>query len=230
MKTTLTGTLRMIFFLSLDTWKKVNAMHDNMPTNMHPWSQAPVLLEDVLGRVIPVHVDLIDSWEFFDKILLAKFQDMPGLDMISEGHFMLEDTVTGKEIHTGLQWESTFLPGRRVAMSMVFRQREPAQEIGKCSRCGDFTFGVRVKSEPRRLFCYHCINISPKPKFEGEYIGPDKRSVKLENTGIFKRVRLIQSLLPPSQGGWWTCYRCTGKDLKNGGGCSSCCHTRCSHY
>ncbi|KAL3478558.1 hypothetical protein BJX99DRAFT_256454 [Aspergillus californicus] len=40
-------------FLSLDTWRKVNAMHEKMPKNMQPWSQAPVILEDVLGRVIP---------------------------------------------------------------------------------------------------------------------------------------------------------------------------------
>jgi hypothetical protein len=50
--------------------------------------------------------------------------------MISEGHFMLEDTVTGKQIQTGLQWESTFLPGPRVTMSMVFRQREPRRSLG----------------------------------------------------------------------------------------------------
>jgi hypothetical protein len=59
----LIGNHKLDRLISIDTWRKVNAIHDQMPQNINRWIQAPAILEDALGRVIPIHLDLIDSWE-----------------------------------------------------------------------------------------------------------------------------------------------------------------------
>lgn len=46
---------------------------------------------------------------------------------------MIQDSSTGRDIDLGNDWELCFSPGQKVAMSMIFRLEQIADNI--CPRC-----------------------------------------------------------------------------------------------
>ena len=46
------------------TYTAVVSLQTSIPAQIERcWSQEPATLEDALGRVTPVHLELLDSWE-----------------------------------------------------------------------------------------------------------------------------------------------------------------------
>lgn len=87
--------------------------------------EEPVILEDALGRIAPVHLQFVTSWDAFDAILEIRFRGFQGHKKIAQGHYGLQDRATGKEVEQSRAWQRAFLPGQRVEMSMVFHHNEP---------------------------------------------------------------------------------------------------------
>jgi hypothetical protein len=96
----------------------------------------PFVLEDAIGRISPVHLQFISSWEALGAVLEARFRGLQGHERVQSGHWTLQDHATGREISRGRSWEGAFLPGQRVEMSMLF-QRETTSENHQaaCPRC-----------------------------------------------------------------------------------------------
>ena len=46
-----------------ETHQHVEMLVTSIPASLNPWTQAPVTFEDALGRVAPVHLEFIESWE-----------------------------------------------------------------------------------------------------------------------------------------------------------------------
>jgi hypothetical protein len=93
----------------------------------------PVVLEDATGRICPVHLDFILSWEAFDAVIEMRFRGRQGHEMIQNGDWALQDHVTGREISRKRNWGRAVLPGQRVDMSMLFH-RETSVEAA-CPSC-----------------------------------------------------------------------------------------------
>lgn len=105
--------------------------------------QEPFLLEDAIGRIAPVHMQFITSWEAFDSVLDVRFRNIPGHTKILSKEYILQEHVTRRDISRDQPWEGAFLPGQRVDMSMLF---DDTWEDGRmsCPRC------QRVYDSPSR--------------------------------------------------------------------------------
>ena len=45
-------------------YKAVVSLQTSLPVQLErTWTQDPAILEDALGRVTPVHLEFLDSWE-----------------------------------------------------------------------------------------------------------------------------------------------------------------------
>ena len=49
------------------TYQAVMSSQTNIPAGIERcWTQEPTMLEDALGRVTPIHLEFVDSWEVSD--------------------------------------------------------------------------------------------------------------------------------------------------------------------
>lgn len=83
--------------------------------------EQPVIFEDAHGRITPVHVEFINSFEAFQAVLLTRFEHMPGLRKVRNLEYSMQDARSQEILDLSKPWESNFRPGRRLNMSMVFR-------------------------------------------------------------------------------------------------------------
>jgi hypothetical protein len=84
----------------------------------------PFILEDALGRVAPVHLQFVTSWEAFNAVLEIRFRGLQGHQKIIRQQYGLQDRATGRELEQSRNWERALLPGQRVEMSIVFHSEE----------------------------------------------------------------------------------------------------------
>lgn len=58
----------------------------------------PFILEDAIGRIAPVHLRFIPSWEAFDAVMEIRFQGKQGLSKIRKKEYVLQENATKAEI------------------------------------------------------------------------------------------------------------------------------------
>lgn len=98
-------------------------LQTRVPREFGPcWIQEPLILTDALGRVAPVHLELINSWEVLDSVLSARFRNIPGEQKVSRKEYALQDRNSSRDIKRTTRFEACFFPGRKVDMSMVFNR------------------------------------------------------------------------------------------------------------
>ncbi|KAK2746670.1 hypothetical protein FQN57_003014 [Myotisia sp. PD_48] len=95
--------------------------------------QHPVQLEDAHGRITPFHVEFINSLEAFQAVMEARFKHVPGLQKIRKMEYAMKESGSNRRLNLQAPWESVFLPGRTVNMSMVFWS--PSTSL-TCPGCG----------------------------------------------------------------------------------------------
>ena len=56
--------------INLVTYKAILALQTSLPVQLERcWTQEPTTLEDALGKVTPIRLEFLDSWEVSRKIL-----------------------------------------------------------------------------------------------------------------------------------------------------------------
>lgn len=105
------------------------------PTFRSPQVQfgKPVTFQDAHGRFFPFHLQLVDSWDFFEVMLRRKFADVSGLRKIERGEYALQDKWDSRDLIRTKPFHSCFRPGSQVDMSVVFYQ--PHDSRGACPKC-----------------------------------------------------------------------------------------------
>lgn len=98
------------------------------------WIQEPLILTNALGRIAPVHLELINSWDVLESVLEARFRNIPGERKITRREYVLQDRSSQLDIERSASFESSFLPGRKIDMSMVFKQGPSTG--ASCPGCG----------------------------------------------------------------------------------------------
>ena len=69
--------MRKIFFINVATYKAIMDLRRCLPGHLErSLYQEPFILEDAIGRIAPVHMQFISSWEAFDSVLELRFQSM----------------------------------------------------------------------------------------------------------------------------------------------------------
>ena len=66
--------MRKIFVVNRATYKAVMDIRTCLPSHLErTLYQEPFILEDAIGRIAPVHMQFINSWEAFDSVLELRF-------------------------------------------------------------------------------------------------------------------------------------------------------------
>ena len=66
--------MRKIFVMNIATYKAVLDIRGCLPSHLErSLYQEPFILEDAIGRIAPVHMQFINSWEAFDSVLELRF-------------------------------------------------------------------------------------------------------------------------------------------------------------
>lgn len=127
--------------LNLATYRTVVSIQQSLnPLMDRTLIQTPFVLEDPLGRVAPVHLQFITSWNAFYAVLAARFEGLPGHNKIERREFVLQERATSREISGEQPWEIAFRPGASVLMSLVFqRDAKTAEAKSHCPYCGDLS-------------------------------------------------------------------------------------------
>lgn len=125
--------LQSIFMTTFATYKMVLDIRGSLPSHLERCLyQEPFLLEDSHGRIRPIYMDCINSWDAFDAWLEVQFRDQPGHRRVQNKHYVLHESVANRDIERRRPWEKVLLPGQRIVMCMIF-----ADDLGsgRCPRC-----------------------------------------------------------------------------------------------
>jgi hypothetical protein len=125
-----------IWTLNFRNYKILLDLQARVPREFGPcWIQEPLILTDALGRVAPVHLELINSWDVLESVLAARFRNIPGEQKISRKEYALQDRSSSQDIERTAPFEASFFPGRKVDMSMLFSRSNNANSTS-CPGCG----------------------------------------------------------------------------------------------
>jgi hypothetical protein len=123
-----------IWTLSFRSYDILLELQTRVPREFEPcWIQEPLMLTDALGRVAPVHLELINTWAVLESVLEARFHNIPGERKIKRREYALQERSSQRDIQRSASFNSSFLPGSKVDMSMVFKQGHTGAH---CPGCG----------------------------------------------------------------------------------------------
>jgi hypothetical protein len=91
------------------------------------------ILEDAIGRMTPVHMQFVSSWEAFDAVLEMRFRNMQGYRKVLDKEYVFQERAAGRVIDRSRSFEATFLPGQKIVMTMLFN--ETGGSATSCPRC-----------------------------------------------------------------------------------------------
>ncbi|KAK7975353.1 hypothetical protein PG989_013816 [Apiospora arundinis] len=87
-----------------------------------PIAEEIFTFEDAIGRRVPVSLRLVDSWETFDALLMARFKGLKGFGRVSRRRYALQDHRRQRALLHSIPWRSAMLPGSQVSMSIICSQ------------------------------------------------------------------------------------------------------------
>jgi hypothetical protein len=118
-------------------------------------AEDPFILEDAIGRIAPVHLRFITSWDAFEAVLQLRFKNTMGSAKVHNREYILQEHATGREINRTTEWDLAFLPGQKIDMSMVFKVEAGNEEKG-----------TKRNEDPQSASCPYCLAVSDKPTKE----------------------------------------------------------------
>ncbi|KAK6222550.1 vegetative cell wall protein gp1 [Colletotrichum tabaci] len=130
-----------------------------------PVSEEFFLLEDATGKVFPIHLRTITSWEAFEYIIVDRFKGRKGAHRIQRKRYSLQERATRRAVDRSVDWDSAFLPYQKVDMSLMCREAQratPTKSSPTCPRC--FTespgeTGVEVQCQNCRMFFTRVVEV-----------------------------------------------------------------------
>jgi hypothetical protein len=128
-----------ILFINIATYRSVLSLQSRLPDQAErsmALFQQPIIFEDAIGRLAPVHVQFVNSWEMFDSVLEMRFEGAPGLEKIKRKEYALQDQATRQDVNRKRKFDVSFLPGQKVHMSMIF---QAINNDAGCPRCQYFS-------------------------------------------------------------------------------------------
>jgi hypothetical protein len=139
----LEDSVHRILSLNVSTYDAVVAIKSGLPSRLErALIGDPAILEDGLGRIAPVHLQFVNSWDAFDAVLEVRFRGLDGHEKVIKRDFVLQEHATGFEIRRSRAWEASILPGQRIEMSFVFSQEGSFASTAvdasctSCPKCG----------------------------------------------------------------------------------------------
>jgi hypothetical protein len=121
---------------NLTTYRELVSFRAEFNTHIRrPLSEDPFTLEDAIGRIAPVHLRFIGSWEAFHAVLEDRFRGKQGSEKVQKKQYVLQDASTGRDIDPSLDFGDAFLPGQRIAMSLLFQSGSASEKTESSAHC-----------------------------------------------------------------------------------------------
>lgn len=140
----LKNMMNRIFRTNVATYEAVIAIQRVLPSHCErAMFRDPFILEDAIGRISPVHMDFVNSWDAFDAILRLRFQNFQGYDKVQKREFIFQEHATRREIARSRPWECAFLPGQRIDMSFVFKKKSGTGRGDNIKLMSELSCGIK---------------------------------------------------------------------------------------
>jgi hypothetical protein len=116
------------------------------------------VLEDITGRMFPIHLRTITSWAVLEFILSERFKGKKGARRVHHKLYSLRESNTQREIDGSIPWESAFLPHQKITMSLICKEADGKNASGRvtttcpfCKTPSDHDSGVEVEWWVQRI-------------------------------------------------------------------------------
>ncbi|KAH7085738.1 hypothetical protein BKA63DRAFT_402029 [Paraphoma chrysanthemicola] len=165
--------MRRIIAMNIATYHAVISIQSSLPGRLERGLiEEPFILEDAIGRIAPVHLQFVTSWDAFNAVLEIRFREMQGFQKIKKKQYGLQEKATKREIEQSRPWQRAFLPGQRIEMSFLFDTQDPESGVDKVS-------------------CPGCQTTSSNPT---------DAEIQCENCRMwFRRITVVHDVEPPPQ-------------------------------
>ncbi|KAE9370054.1 hypothetical protein N431DRAFT_344057 [Stipitochalara longipes BDJ] len=125
-----------IFAVNIAMYKAVLNIQAGLPSSLErALIQEPFILEDAIGRIAPIHMQFISSWEAFEAVLELRFRNAPGYRKVQNRKYTFQEHGTKKDIVRTRPWDASFLPGQKIDMSLIYKGFEKEGAGSVCPAC-----------------------------------------------------------------------------------------------
>lgn len=114
---------------------------------LDPTRELPVILEDALGRNIPIPAEWLDSldWDALQALFECHFKDKKGYSMIQRRSYALEDAAGRKDLPLTTPLSTSLRRGMRITMIMLYGTLYESRPCPRCGRSAQTLPGIEVK-------------------------------------------------------------------------------------
>lgn len=148
-----------IWTLSFGSYGILLDLQTRVPREFGPcWIQEPLTLTDALGRVAPLHLELVNSWEVFEAVLEALFLNFLGDRKIKRREYAISDGSSEQDLVRSQSFVSAFLPGRCIDCVYCFKNRNQVTPVQGVDKQVIVQILQRLLGKSRHipLHIYHC--------------------------------------------------------------------------
>ncbi|CZR54486.1 uncharacterized protein PAC_04370 [Phialocephala subalpina] len=124
-----------IININIATYNTVISIQGVIFGGQRSLTHEPFILEDAIGRISPVHMQFINSWDAFDAVFELRFRKIQGHTKVKHREYTLQEHSTKREISRTRHWEGAFLPGQRIDMRLIFDSKEQSLIGTSCPSC-----------------------------------------------------------------------------------------------
>ncbi|KAJ4138414.1 hypothetical protein NW768_002243 [Fusarium equiseti] len=124
------------------------------------------VLEDITGRMFPIHFRTITSWAVLEFILSERFKGKKGARRVQRKLYSLRESNTQREIDGSIPWESAFLPHQKITMSLICKEADDKNASGRattscpfCKTPSDHDSGVEVECVKCKRFFTRVVEV-----------------------------------------------------------------------
>ncbi|KAK8074430.1 hypothetical protein PG997_009093 [Apiospora hydei] len=134
-------TIAAIRFESQSAFERLSHIEHNtallpgINAGISMYSQNHAFIEDALGYKFPVPLLINPSWETVHSMIKDMFKNRPGMEMVLQRDYVLQDPNTRGDMQLSVEFHSSVRPGQKLIMAMVFRGS--ADSSLKGARSGD---------------------------------------------------------------------------------------------
>ncbi|KAL8902722.1 MAG: hypothetical protein Q9207_004434 [Kuettlingeria erythrocarpa] len=141
--------MQRIWSGNIMTYRANITLQSQLPRQLErTWAQEPVMLKDPLGRVTPVHLEFVETFEIFQAVLEMRFDQLPGNRKVQRKEYALHADQSKQEIDTALAFRRWFRPGQHIHMIMVVGCGTNASKLKQKNR-------HQIYPLMRHLWCYY---------------------------------------------------------------------------
>ncbi|RMJ07196.1 hypothetical protein CDV36_013203 [Fusarium kuroshium] len=125
----------LLFQVSQDVINVRIVLDSMFVRSMDPTKELPAIIEDALGRQVPIPPEWLGSldWEALYTLLSCHFKGQNGHEMVMKRMYTLEESASGRDLDSDRPLHLCLRRGMKINMAMIFQTTEPLSDA--CPSC-----------------------------------------------------------------------------------------------